>query len=60
MPGLGVRLTVQFKCIYTNACDMGNKKEEMEAVVQQDRYDLVAITEAWWDDSHDWSTVMDG
>ena len=39
---------------------MGNKQEEMEAIVQQDRYDLVAITETWWDDSHDWSAAMDG
>ena len=23
-------------------------------------YDLVAITETWWDHSHDWSAAMDG
>jgi len=39
---------------------MGNKQEELEAFVQQDSYDLVAITETWWDDYHDWSAVMDG
>ncbi|GAB0183989.1 hypothetical protein GRJ2_000864200 [Grus japonensis] len=39
---------------------MGNKHEELEAIVQQDSYDLVAITETWWDDSHDWSAAMDG
>jgi len=59
MPGLRERSIAQFKCIYTNACSMGNKQEELEAIVQQDRYDLVAITETWWDDSHDWS-AMDG
>ena len=37
---------------YTNACSMGNKQEELEAIVQQENYDVVAIVEAWWDDSH--------
>jgi len=59
MPGLGVRLTAQLKCIYTNAHSMG-KQEVLEAIVQQDSYDMVAITETWWDDSHDWSAAMDG
>ena len=38
---------------------MGNKQEELEAIVQQDSYDLVTITETWWDASHDWSAAMD-
>jgi len=42
---LRVRLIAQLKCIYTNGCSMGNKQEELEAIVQQDSYDLVAITE---------------
>ena len=50
----------QLKCIYTNARSMGNKQEELEVTVQQANYDLVAITETWWDNSHDWSAVMDG
>ncbi|GAB0206371.1 mitochondrial enolase superfamily member 1 [Grus japonensis] len=33
----------QLKCIYTNACSMGNKQEELEAIVQQENYDIVAI-----------------
>jgi len=60
MPGLGVCSIAQLKCIYTNERSMGNKQEELEAIVQQDSYDLVAITEMWWDDSHDWSAAMDG
>jgi len=60
MLGLGVRSIAQHKCIYTNAHSMGSKQEELEAIVQQDSNDLVAITEMWWDDSHDWSAVMDG
>ncbi|GAB0203831.1 mitochondrial enolase superfamily member 1 [Grus japonensis] len=50
----------QVKCIYTNACSMGNKQEELEAVAQQENYDIVAIMETWWDDSHNWSAAMDG
>jgi len=50
MLGLGVRLIAQLKCIYTSACSMGNKQKELEAIVQQDSYDLVAVTETWWDD----------
>ena len=37
-----------------------SKQEELEAVVLQENYDFVTITETWWDDSHDWSAAMDG
>jgi len=50
----------QFRCLYTNACSMGNKQEELEAIVWSERYDIVVTTETWWDDSHSWSVVMDG
>jgi len=60
MPVSAVRSTAQLKCIYTNACSMGNKQEELEDIVGQDSYDLVAITETWWNDSCDWSASMDG
>jgi len=53
-------LTAQLKCVYTNARSMGNKQEELEAIIQQDGYDLVVITETRWDNSHDWHAVMDG
>ncbi|KAK4815429.1 hypothetical protein QYF61_002644 [Mycteria americana] len=52
--------TAQLKCLYTNARSMGNKQEEFEAIVHQENYDMVAITETWWDDSHNWSAAMDG
>ena len=35
----------QLKCIYTNARRMGNKQEALEAIVQQENYDIVAIME---------------
>ena len=46
-------------CIFANTHSMGNKQEELEAIVQQADYDLVAIMETWWDHSHDWRAAMD-
>ena len=57
---LGVKQMTRLKCVYTNARSMGNKQEELEVIVCQANYDLVAITESWWDHSHDCSAVMDG
>ncbi|KAK4815183.1 hypothetical protein QYF61_021043 [Mycteria americana] len=54
------RTTAQLKCLYTNARSMGNKQEQLEAIVHQENYDMVAITETWWDDSHNWGAAMDG
>ena len=48
------------KCLYTKAHSMGNKQEELEIRVRSGNYDLVPITETWWDSSHDWNVVMDG
>ena len=39
---------------------MGNKQEELEAILQQANCDLVAVTETQWDCSYDWSAAMDG
>jgi len=55
-----MRQMTQLKCIYTNARSLGNKQEELDAIVRQANYDLVAITETWWDHSHERSAVMDG
>ena len=52
--------SIHLKCIYTNAHSMGNKQEELEALMQQENYDVVTIPETWWDVSHDWSTPVDG
>ncbi|PKU37652.1 rna-directed dna polymerase from mobile element jockey-like [Limosa lapponica baueri] len=59
-PRMGVKSGAQLKCIYTNARSMGNKQDELEAIVQKDTYDVVAITETWWDDGHNWNAAMDG
>lgn len=38
---------------------MGNKQEELEISVWSQGHDLIAITETWWDSSHDCNVVMD-
>ena len=39
---------------------MGNKQEELEAIVCSESYDIVAIMEMWWNNSHSWSAMMEG
>lgn len=53
-------LGASLKCLYTSACSMGSKQEELEVFVQLQDYDFIGIMETWWDVSHAWSTVMDG
>ncbi|PKU31150.1 hypothetical protein llap_18546 [Limosa lapponica baueri] len=36
------------------------QQEELEAILLQESYDVVAITETWWDKSYDWSVAIDG
>ncbi|PKU44320.1 rna-directed dna polymerase from mobile element jockey-like [Limosa lapponica baueri] len=59
-PRMRLKSGAQLKCIYANTCSMGNKQEELEAIVWQDSYDVVAITETWWDNGHDWNAAMNG
>ena len=52
----GIRATAtqmeaQIRCFYTNAHSMGNKQEELEAIVRSESNDIVAITETWWNDT---------
>jgi len=48
----------ELKCLYASAHSMGNKQEELETVVQLGKYDLIDITGTWWDESHDWNTLI--
>uniref|UniRef100_A0A670IXP3 Reverse transcriptase domain-containing protein n=1 Tax=Podarcis muralis TaxID=64176 RepID=A0A670IXP3_PODMU len=48
------------QCLYTNAQSMGNKQDELELLVQQTKYDIIGITETWWDKSHDCNVIMEG
>ena len=47
------RPIAKLKCLYANAYSMANKQEELETAVQLGKYDLTAIMETWWDESHD-------
>jgi len=43
---------------------MSNKplllEHQLEATMLLESCDLVAITETWWDKSHDWSVAING
>ncbi|KAJ7418571.1 hypothetical protein WISP_58328 [Willisornis vidua] len=56
-PESRVKSAAQLKCMYTKAHSVGDKQEELEAIVQQESSDGVTIMETWWDD---WSVAMDG
>lgn len=46
--GFSMKVTwpiAHLKCIYTNVCSMGNKQEEMDAIVLLENYDLISIME---------------
>ena len=39
---------------------MGNKQNELELLIPEGKYDLIGITETWWDDSHDLNIAIVG
>ncbi|XP_073409523.1 uncharacterized protein [Dendrobates tinctorius] len=39
---------------------MGNKQGELELLTQEKKYNVIGITETWWDDTHDWNTRLEG
>jgi len=39
---------------------MRNKQEELKMCVCLQGYDLIGITETWWDGCYDWSVGMEG
>lgn len=41
------RPAAQKKCVYTNAHNLGNKEEELEATVLQEDHDIVVIAATW-------------
>lgn len=46
----GAGLITQLMCLYTNSCSRKNKQEKLKTMVQQENYDIIAITEIWCDD----------
>jgi len=41
-------------------CTQYGKREQLEATVLLESYNLIAIIETWWDRSHDWSMAING
>uniref|UniRef100_A0A803T8Q3 Reverse transcriptase domain-containing protein n=1 Tax=Anolis carolinensis TaxID=28377 RepID=A0A803T8Q3_ANOCA len=39
---------------------MGNKQDELQLLAQHHTYDVIGITETWWDDSHHWNLTIEG
>ena len=56
MEGSGVYL----KCLYTNTLSMIKKQDELEVLVSSLSWDVIGISETWWNESHDWSAGMEG
>lgn len=52
-----MQLIAQLKCVYTDECSMVNKQKKS---VHIENYDLIVITEMWWDESHSWKTEVEG
>ncbi|KAJ7412548.1 hypothetical protein BTVI_46018 [Pitangus sulphuratus] len=48
----------QLKCFYINAHSTRNKQEELKALAQSQRFDIIGISEPWWDEICDWSWVV--
>jgi len=42
-----MRPIAKLKYLYTSACSMGNKQDELETVAPLGKHDLIAITETW-------------
>jgi len=55
-----IRPAAQMKCLYMNAHSTGNKQEELEATMLLESYDVIAITETWWEESRDWNVAIAG
>ena len=48
------------KCLYTSTRSMRNKQDEPEALGSSQSYNIIGISETWWNESHDWSAGMEG
>eukprot|EP00061_Rhincodon_typus_P000009 g10035.t1 len=48
------------KGLYLNARSIRNKVDELTGQIITNEYDLVAITETWLQDGHDWELSIQG
>ena len=42
-----------------NAHSMGNKQDKQN-MLHLENYELIAVTETWWDGSHNWNATIKG
>jgi len=52
--------TQDFRNLYINARNIWDKQAELEVLIQDQNYDLIGITESWWDNLRDWNNNMKG
>lgn len=41
--------------VAVHKCRMGNEQEELQVCMKKPGYNLIVITETWWDNSHSYS-----
>jgi len=49
----------RLKSLYANARGVQNEQEEPEALAQSQSYDIIGLSETCWDESCDWSALID-
>ena len=53
-------MVAHFKCLDTNERGVRNGQEELDALAQSQSYDNIGISETCWEESCDWTALMDG
>lgn len=48
-------LGAHLKCLYTSAWTMRNKQDELEVSILSYSYDIIGISETWWDETQHWT-----
>ncbi|XP_009951398.1 PREDICTED: cAMP and cAMP-inhibited cGMP 3',5'-cyclic phosphodiesterase 10A-like, partial [Leptosomus discolor] len=48
------------KCLCANTWSMENKQEELEMCAHLQGYDVIGITETWWNSYYEWTVGLDG
>jgi len=50
---------IHLRSMHTNTCSLGNRRNWCSmSVLQSENYDVIGITETWWEQSYDWKTTM--
>lgn len=58
-PGSTEGSGVNLKCMYRKARHMRKKWDNLEALALSYSYDVIGISETWWDEFHDWTDGME-